>query len=405
MTGNLIALPFRYKPWRRRHLRLILRDLQGPVPRAQREPREHLVAAVDWLCLAQDKRNGMADSGGVSAGWSFEDGWLPSYPETSGYIVETFIAAARVLERPELIDRAHRIVDWELCIQHPDGAFPGHFGEPGSRPVIFNTGQIMHGMLAGYLQLGRPECLKSAVRAGHWLARQQDADGCWRKFEHNGVPHTYNTRATWALLATALVSGDAGLKAAALRNLEWALAQQQESGWFANNAFAPDRKPFTHTLAYAIRGFLECAVLLRSERYFDAALKPARALAQAQRADGWLAGTYDERWVPAASYCCLTGVAQMSLNWTRLAQETGDDRLREHARRGLAFLCVQQSLEDADDVVRGAIAGSTPIWGDYSRFEFPNWAAKFFADALMTELADIAVPPVAAVPQREAASV
>ena len=405
MIPNLIALPFRYKPWRRRHLRLIKRDLSGAVPRAQGEPREHLVAAIDWLCRAQDVRNGKADSGGVSAGWSFEDGWLPSYPETSGYIVETFIAAARVLERPKLVQRAHRIVDWELCIQHPDGAFPGHFGEPGSRPVIFNTGQIMHGMLAGYLQLGRPECLKSAVRAAHWLARHQDADGCWRKFEHNGVPHTYNTRATWALLATALVSGDAALKAAAVRNLDWALAQQQESGWFANNAFTPERKPFSHTIAYAIRGFLECGVLLENERYFDAALKAARALAGAQREDGWLAGTYDERWAPAASYSCLTGVAQMSLNWTRLAQETADVALREPAQRGLAFLSAQQSLDDPDEVVRGAIAGSAPIWGDYSRFEFPNWAAKFFADALMMDLADIAVPPVTRVPAREAANV
>jgi hypothetical protein len=27
-------------------------------------------------------------AGGVSAGWSFEDGWLPEYPETAGYIIE-----------------------------------------------------------------------------------------------------------------------------------------------------------------------------------------------------------------------------------------------------------------------------------------------------------------------------
>ena len=31
-------------------------------------------------------------------------------------------------------------------------------------------------------------------------------------------------------------------------------------------------------------------------------------------------------------------------------------------------------------------------------FEFPNWAAKFFADALMMEMADTAVPPVASRP-------
>jgi len=391
---KFLALPFRYKPWRSRHLRLIARDLLPRSKLAASDPLEHLRAAIDWLCLAQDVRNGEPDSGGVSAGWSFEDGWLRGYPETSGYIVETFIAAARMLARPELIDRAHRIIDWELRIQNPDGSFPGHFGEMGSRPVIFNTGQIMHGMLAGYLQLGREECLTSAVRAGHWLVRHQDADGCWRKFEHNDVPHTYNTRGTWALLATARVAQSAKFETAAIRHLDWALAQQTESGWFANNAFSPNREPFTHTIAYAIRGFFECGVLLQSERYIDAAFKAARAMAKAQRSDGWLAGTYDQAWSPGVNYCCLTGVAQMSLNWTRIAQETGLDEYREHARRALAFLMREQSLEDPDSVVCGAIAGSAPIWGRYSMFEFPNWASKFFADALMMDIEDIAVPPV-----------
>ena len=88
--------------------------------------------AIDWLCRAQDVRNGHADAGGVSAGWSFEDGWLPSYPETTGYIIETMLAAAKVLQRPELVARAQRMIDWELSIQQPDGAFPGHFGEPAA---------------------------------------------------------------------------------------------------------------------------------------------------------------------------------------------------------------------------------------------------------------------------------
>ncbi len=292
-----------------------------------------------------------------------------------------------------------------MSIQHPDGAFPGHFGEPGSRPVIFNIGQIMHGMLAGYRQLGRVECLESAVKAGQWLARQQDADGCWRRFEHHGVPHTYNTRATWALLATGLVAGDRQLKVTAIRNLDWALGQQRESGWFANNSFTGARDPFTHTIAYAIRGLLESGVLLRDERYIDAAAKAGRAMARVQRADGWLAGTYADGWLPSATYCCLTGVAQMSLNWTRIAQVTGKDELRTHARQGIAFLKARHRLGDPDPIVRGAIAGSAPIWGRYSMFEFPNWAAKFFADALMMDFADIAVPPVPAVaePPREAA--
>jgi hypothetical protein len=264
--------------------------------------------------------------------------------------------------------------------------------------VVFNTGQIMHGMLAGFLQLRRTDCLEAAVRAGHWLARVQDPDGCWRQFEHNGVPHTYNTRASWALLATALIAGDASQKTSAIRNLDWALAQQRESGWFANNAFIAGREPFTHTIAYAIRGLLESGVLLGSSRYVDAAAKAARALANAQRTDGWLAGTYDTDWAPRADYCCLTGVAQMSINWMRCAHETGAVELRGKARKALSLLKRAQRLDDRDAVVRGSIAGSVPIWGAYSRFEFPNWAAKFFADALMMDHNDSPVPPVLELP-------
>ena len=399
---KLLAAPFRYAPWRPRHARLIALDLVGRTE-PERTNGDHLRAAIDWLCRAQDAREGKADAGGVSAGWSFEDGWLPSYPETSGYIVETFLAAAEALERPELVDRARRIIDWELSIQRPDGAFPGHFGEAGSHPVVFNTGQIMHGMLVGYLQLRRRECLEAAVKAGHWLARAQDSDGCWRRFEHHDACHTYNTRATWALLATAIVAGEPAQKTAAIRNLEWALAQQRESGWFANNAFRPGQLPFTHTIAYAIRGFLEAGVLLASEKYLGAALKAARALARAQRKDGWLAGTYDADWNAGARYCCLTGVAQMSINWMRCAQVTGSAELSHHARLALSFVKRGQRLSDRDEVVRGAIAGSAPIWGGYARFEFPNWAAKFLADALMTDLSGTPVPPVLARAARDEA--
>ncbi len=392
--AKLISLPFRYRPWQPRHARLIAADLFGSASESSHAHEVHLRSAIEWLCRAQDVRDGKPDAGGVSAGWSFEDGWLPSYPETTGYIIETFLAAADILKQPELVERAKRMVDWELSIQLPDGAFPGHFGEEGSQPVVFNTGQIMHGMVAGYTQLAREECLEAAVRAGHWLKNQQDEDGCWRRFEHNGVPHVYNTRGTWALLATGLLAGDKGLISAAKQNLDWALGRQAQSGWFADNAFTPERSPFTHTIAYAIRGFLESGVLLGEERYLQAAVVAGRAMMEVQRDDGWLAGTYKDNWAADAGYCCLTGLAQMSLNWIRLAQVTGSDEFRAPARAGLAYLKTTQRLSDTDDAIRGGIAGSTPIWGDYSRFEYPNWAAKFFADALMMDEADISVPPV-----------
>ena len=356
---------------------------------------DHLRAAIDWLCRAQDVRDDKPDSGGVSAGWSFEDGWLPSYPETSGYIVETFIAAAEVLDRPELVDRAQRIIDWELSIQRPDGAFPGHFGEPGSQPVVFNTGQIMHGMLAGYLQLRRPECLEAAVKAGHWLARVQDADGCWRQFEHNGVPHTYNTRASWALLATALIAGDAPLEdgrdpqsrlgAGATARIRLVRQQCVHSGPGAVHAHDRVRHPRVSRVRRAAR---------QQPLRRRCAQGCARAGQCAARAMAGLPGPMTPTGLRARRYCCLTGVAQMSVNWMRCAQAAGAVELRDNARTAIAFLKRRQRLDDRDRSHAAAIAGSAPIWGAYSRFEFPNWAAKFFADALMMDHNDRPVPPV-----------
>lgn len=397
--ASLISLPLRYKPWRVRHLKLVMRDVLGCARQPQRPHIEHLDAAINWLCHAQDVRDSKTDAGGVAAGWSFEDGWLPGYPETTGYIIETFLAAAPVLKRPELVGRANRMIDWELSLQAPDGAFPGHFGEPGSHPVIFNQGQIMHGMVAGYTQLGRQDCFEAGARAGHWLVAQQDEDGCYRSFEHNNVPHVYNTRAIWALASMGVLTNESSFIAAARRNLDWALSQQQSGGWFATNAFVPGRQPFTHTIAYAIRGFIEVGVLLNEPRYLKAAELAARGLMAVQREDGWLAGTYADGWKPAASYACVTGVAQMALCWQRLAQISGATDLREAAQRAIAYVKRTQCLDDEDAVVRGAIPGSAPIWGAYSRFEFPNWAAKFFADALIMEIVDQPVPPVPVVSQ------
>ena len=65
--GSLIELPLRYKPWRTRHLRLVLRDLGGPARQPEGEHRAHLQGAIDWLRYAQDVRDGRSDAGGVAA--------------------------------------------------------------------------------------------------------------------------------------------------------------------------------------------------------------------------------------------------------------------------------------------------------------------------------------------------
>ena len=136
--------------------------------------------------------------------------------------------------------------------------------------------------------------------------------------------------------------------------------------------------------------------MLDDERYLQAAERAARGMMGVLRDDGWLAGRYGDGWVTTCSYACVTGVAQMALNWLRLGQITGSGDFTAAARRAIGYVKRTQRLADEDDIVRGAIPGSAPIWGDYSRFEFPNWAAKFFADALIMDETGRALPPLVA---------
>lgn len=395
-TSALIAFPLCHKPWQGRPLRLILQDIVGPARQPEHDHRTHLRAAIDWLCRAQDPRKNETYPGCAAASGQVEDSGLAVYPQSTSYVIETFIAAAQYLGRPELIDRARMMIDADLTLQAADGAFPGPVDGAGCHPVIFNQGQIMHGLLAGYLSLDRQDCLEAALRAGHWLVAQQDGDGCFRKLEHQGVPHAYNARALWALAALGVIAHESSFVRAARHNLDWALSQQTPSGWFASNALMPGKHPFTYTIAHTLRGFIEVAVLLGEEHYLAAGEHAARALMAQQRPDGGLAGTYDDGWTPTARHVCLTGLTQMALCWLRLAQINGDQRYREAAWRAIAYVKRTQRIADNDPGIRGAIPGSTLIWGADSRFALPHWAAKFFADALMMDMTNVAIPPVPA---------
>ena len=98
--------------------------------------------------------------------------------------------------------------------------------------------------------------------------------------------------------------------------------------------------------------------------------------------------------MPTARYACLTGIVQMALCWLRLAHITSKPVYRAAAARAIDYVKRTQRLDHQDPAIRGAIAGSFPIWGRYSRFEYPNWAAKFFVDALIMSETNEVIPPV-----------
>ena len=77
--------------------------------------------------------------------------------------------------------------------------------------------------------------------------------------------------------------------------------------------------------------------------------------------------------------------AQIAIVCYRLYDCTGVGDYRRAGDLLLNFLKALQVLDSENPALNGAIAGSFPIFGDYMRGGYPNWATKYFLDALLLQ--------------------
>lgn len=342
------------------------------------EPR--LQAALEWIKRAKSA----SGDGGISKGYhTIRRRWSPSYPETTGYTIPTLLNAAVALDQPDLRTLALSLADYLLEAATPEGAVV-HWADPSSQPIVFDTGQVLFGWLAAYSASQDARYLEAAARAGNWLTSIQDRSGAWVKHQHLGVVKTIDSRVAWALLELYRQTKQDAYLRAAICNLDWVLDQQDSDGWFRHCAFRETEDPYTHTLVYTAEGLYESGCLLDDERYIGAAIRTADSLLARQRADGWLASTYGSRWRATSRSSCLTGDCQASRLWLLLFGRLDNPAYAEAAERAILFVSHTQKLTASSQGLRGGIAGSAPIYGRYERFVYPNWAAKFYVDALLT---------------------
>lgn len=78
----------------------------------------------------------------------------------------------------------------------------------------------------------------------------------------------------------------------------------------------------------------------------------------------------------------------MALNWFRMIELGITDEFRRNAKAANRFVMRHQNRQHQNPGIRGGVKGSHPIGGEYMRFRYPNWAAKFFMDALMRDIND-----------------
>lgn len=371
-----------------KHYLALVKDKLGVSRGTPRSVSEHLAAAASWILRAQQS----TPDDGVAHSYDLRQRkWLASYPETTGYIIPTLYDYAEHFSQPQYREAALRMARWEVAELLPGGGVrAGTMHAEVVAPTVFNTGQVLFGLARAARETGDAAILAALVRAADWLVNVQDEDGCWRRFHSPFTTTklaTYNTRSAFGLVRAFEVTANPAYLDAADRNVKWALAQAKPNGWLPGNCLTHnmDDSALTHTIAYSIRGILEVGVALKKCEYVDHALKMARQVAKVQNTDGSLAAYYTPSWRPAARWSCVTGNAQMAINWFRLAYETGASDLNGHAIAANRFNMSIQDLATPDLNRRGAIKGSHPLNGGYMTWRYPNWAAKFFMDALMLE--------------------
>jgi hypothetical protein len=183
----------------------------------------------------------------------------------------------------------------------------------------------------------------------------------------------------------ALAADDSFLRDSAVRSIEAALGQRNESGWFKNNCLTDSHEPLTHTIGYALQGIFEVGVLAARKDFVEAAKDSLAGALSSLQDNGYLSARLDHEWKPQADYVCLTGSAQLAILCFRFAEQFNETGFLEAGHNLASFVKATQLLGSTDESMVGAIAGSYPILGEYMAGGYPNWATKYFIDALMLQ--------------------
>lgn len=135
-----------------------------------------------------------------------------------------------------------------------------------------------------------------------------------------------------------------------------------------------------------MQGLIGVGRLANRTDFIESAARTARSLMKLMGDDGFIPGQIDSEFNGAVGWCCLTGTAQTSIVWSELERLEGDPAYGRAADKANRYLMARHDISGPDPSIRGGMAGSWPVWGDYGRYRILNWATKFFVDALLLRM-------------------
>jgi len=367
---------------------------------------EHLLRAIEWWRVSHAAVGGKGFPTKFNVLHSF--GLGPSYPETTGYTLNTLLTLLR--NRP--FDFDERVVvqmlrqsfDWLLEIQFENGAWTGGHAALHNygRPSIFNTGQILLGMvdclecfrersvpMDGFedidLDLLEDRCRKAA----YFLRDEMEANGAFATtHDYIGKPLTYYARSMYGALRTGIVLGDAALLDAIRPHYNWVLSKQENSGWINDWGFEPEWAVM-HRIAYTLRGMVEAAICFGDDRYFNLVKKGIDFLLKIDK-KGFrypnLIPSYVSREGKFRNEICPTGLSQLAIVIAKLP----DVHLKEEYRMLFTHIVDEskcfQTHGFKNALMNGVLPGSYPLEGKYKSYDLLEWATKFFTDSVLIQM-------------------
>ncbi len=334
--------------------------------------------SLNWLKHSQD----VIGSGGVGCYEFYR--WTKGYPEVTGYIIPTFWDAYHLFGDEEYKQRAIRMADWELGLQKPEGGWEGFYEGDGQPPVVFNSGQVLRGLIRTYKETNEQKYLDAAIKGADWIVGTQDADGSWTSTNFKQMKRVYDTYVTAPIAELYQITKNEKYKESCIRNCDFVLKHQHANGWFelCDNTLLNNEAPVTHTLSYTTDGLIETGQRLGIDKYIQAGKLAAEAMMHKAEILPVMPARLDKDWKKRANYVCNTGNAQLGIILMRLYEITGEARYMNTALKLADFLAYIQQLNSVGAHRTGGITGSYPIWGMYCPLKYPSWASKYYTDLL-----------------------
>jgi len=353
--------------------------------------------SIDWLLYSFHINNNNGSSGWQSRTFHPFRGWSLPYPETTGYILVTLYDLLNDghYREDEINGCIKSSISWLLNLQLEIGAFPGGHGKyPNnfrlnsidyifnrkrkSMPSIFNTGQILRGLVRAYEDKETEILYISIKHATNYLCDSINNDGSWKNDAYAGQSSpSYFSYIAKPILDSSNILQNEKSRELVLKSLYRIIEKSNNTNDFIKSMSFPRQEIIhTHTLSYTIQGLLECLDFYNNDiknKTMQISNKIISKLLKFNNDKGFIPGGVYGDFRPDLSYSCLTGNCQIGLILLEMNDISKNQYYFDCAKNILDYTINNQSKN-------GSIAGSYPFWGKYMSMRNPNWAVKYYLD-------------------------